>query len=99
MLLIIHLRKAHVLCFIAILLISFMPLSSSAQSSHKAEWLACESDDQCVVVGDGCGDVAVNRKYSNQVVPRPPSACEQLSPANPYFVAKCFHKECIVRFP
>jgi hypothetical protein len=56
------------------------------------KWFVCESDTECVVVWGGCGDVAVNKKYSDKITPSP--VCSKSSPHNPNVVGKCINGQC-----
>jgi hypothetical protein len=76
----------------AVLIAALVSVASKAQGDENlaaktsalyppAEWSSCESDDQCVLVWDGCRDGAINKKYLPQF--QPYTACQQSTKHTP----------------
>jgi hypothetical protein len=75
-----------------------LPIPAFAQEFHD-EWLACRSDDDCVIVYI-CGDAAINKAYIKQWNDSGiGKSCAASRRPNPAAIAKCVENRCAVFVP
>ena len=63
----------------------------------KAEWFACQGDNQCALVAI-CGDGAINKNYVAYAEAFN-SQCQQTSARVPGAIAQCVNGKCVVTVP
>jgi hypothetical protein len=93
-------------CNIGVAIFALLTMTAEAQAvivetpgiTIPPEWRICRSDDQCVVMHDGCGDWAVNKEYFGEAG-KLNIDCTKSGLHSRDSIPRCVNDKCAVEFP